>query len=114
MDSLEEKREKKLYAKFQDRILDQYAHLIFIIFTVFCFYPIAKKFSMGYPFLFLMIGEFVYVSYKLTYPVTFEQFKLNEYERQMNIAAGKILIFENKWWYLMIGFIIFTFIKSIK
>lgn len=76
MDSLEEKREMKLYAKFQDRITDQIADLISLSVIGFFGFSKAQKIDMLKPFLFLIIYGFLHVSYKLIHPVTFEQFKL--------------------------------------
>jgi hypothetical protein len=113
MTSIEEKREMKLYAKFQDRISDQVSDLIGLGAVGFFGFSKAEKVGMSGPFLFLIIFGFLRVSYKLTHPMTFEQFKLNEEKRQMKIASIKGYIYANRLMFIMIIFIIFTFIKSI-
>jgi hypothetical protein len=114
MTSIEEKREMKLYAKFQDRISDQISDLISLGVIGFFGFSKAEKIGMLKPFLFLIIYGFLHVSYKLTHPVTFEQFKLNEEKRQMKIAAIKAYIYANRLTFIMIVFIVVTLIKSIK
>jgi len=113
MDPIEDKREKELYAKFQDWNLDHICDCINLF--LFGFWGISKARKIGILelFLFLIIFDLLQISYEFIHPLTFKQFKFNEEKRQMEITLIKAYIYANWLKFIMIVFIIFTFIKSI-